>query len=126
MASRLLHFLNDPDAARLDALLAPDVSFHSPVADYDRRADVAHLFTRIAGIIETIEPVRELATGRERTTFLSGTVRGRLVEGVLDELYDDAGRVREITLMLRPLSALNAAVEAMVEALDVSPLPSRS
>ena len=126
MTSTLVSVLSHPDEARLEALLSEDVCFHSPVADYVTRADIAHLFIKIAGIIESMEPVRELASARERTTFLSGSVRGQHIEGVLDERYDTGGRVFEVTLMLRPLAALNTAVLAMAEALAVSPLPSRA
>ncbi len=121
MTSTLLPFLTDPDPARLNVLLAEDVRFHSPVADYDGRADVAHLFTTMAGVLERVGPVRELAAGHERTTFLVGTARGRPIDGVLDEHYDDQGRVVEVTLMLRPLSALHTAVRAMATALENSP-----
>ena len=122
----LFPFLSKPDPTRLAALLSEDVRFHSPVADYEGRADVTHLLTAIAGVLDSVGPVRELAAGRERTTFLAGTAQGRPIEGVLDEHHDEQGRVVEATLMLRPLFALQVAVRAMAEALTLSPLPSRA
>lgn len=126
MPSTLVTLLTHPDQARLSALLSEDVRFHSPVADYHGRADVAHLFTTIAGVLEMTEPLRVLAAGHERVTFLAGTAQGRPIDGVLDEQYDDLGRIVEVTLMLRPLSALHTAVRAMATALDTSPLPSHA
>ena len=126
MTSTLLPFLTDPDPTRLHVLLADNVCFHSPVADYDGRADVAHLFTTIASVLDTVDPVRVLAAGRERTTFLTGRAQGRSIDGVLDEHHDDLGRVVEVTLMLRPLAAVHTAVRAMAAALDTSPLPSHA
>lgn len=123
MTSTLLTFLSQPDPARLNALLSQDVCFHSPVADYDGRADVTHLFTTIADVLDAVRPVRELVAGPECTTFLVGTTQGRPIEGVLDEHHDTQGRVVEATLMLRPLSALHVAVRAMAAALEDSPLP---
>jgi hypothetical protein len=125
MDSELVALLRHPDPARLELVLAEDVRFHSPVADYRGREDVAHLFTTIARVLESLEPVRELTAGRERATFVSGAVRGRTVEGVLDEHRDPAGRVVEVTLMLRPLSVLRVAVGEMAAALEADPLPSR-
>ena len=39
MPPTLLTFLHDPDPSRLDAMLAADVRFHSPIRDYVGRAD---------------------------------------------------------------------------------------
>jgi SnoaL-like protein len=120
----VLAFLHHPDPDRLDAMLAADVQFHSPVADYLGHADVRHLFTAIAEVLDSVEAVRDLSAASEHTTFISGSVDGHAIEGVLDEHFDEAGRIVEVTLMLRPLSALNRAVSAMASALKASPLPS--
>lgn len=125
MASTLLDFLNTPGATSLDELLTEEVRFHSPVADYEGRADVAHLFTLIAGVLEGVRPGRTLSAAGDRATFFSGLAVGRPIEGVLRERHDEQGVVEEATLMLRPLSALQAAVRSMTDALEDSPLPSR-
>ena len=124
MPSTMLTFLGNPDPEQLRTALAEDVRFHSPVSDYSGRADVVHLFRAIGGVLESVEPARQLNHGSECTTFITGTVDDRTIEGVLDERIDDVGRVAEVTLMLRPLSALNSAVRAMRAALAASPLPS--
>ena len=124
MPPTLLTFLQDPDPGRLDAMLAADVRFHSPIRDYLGRADVTHLFTAIARVLDGVEAVRELSEASEHTAFISGTVNGHAIEGVLDEHVDEAGRIVEVTLILRPLSALNRAVRAMTSVLQASPLPS--
>ena len=124
MPPTLLTFLQDPDPRGLDAMLAADVRFHSPIRDYLGQADVTHLFTAIARVLDGVEAVRELSEASERTTFICGTVDGHAIEGVLDEHVDEAGRIVEVTLMLRPLSALNRAVRAMTSVLQASPLPS--
>jgi hypothetical protein len=48
----------------------------------------------------------------------------RALDGVIDEVRDDDGRITEVTLMLRPLDALLAAVERMRQPLEAAPLPS--
>ena len=124
MTSALLGFLRTPDPGTLGPLLSEDIRFHSPVADYRGRSDVAHLLTLIAGVLEDVEPTRELRAGSELATFLTTAVQGHHLEGVLDEHYDAHGRLVEVTLMLRPLAALRSAVRAMGIALAAAPLPS--
>jgi len=124
MASSLLPLLRDRDHAAIHERLTAGVRFHSPVADYEGRDDVAHLFVTIGGVLEALEPTRELEMGAERTTFFTGLARGRRFEGVIDEILDPHGKVVEVTLMLRPLSVLRESVKAMATALEASPLPS--
>jgi hypothetical protein len=105
--------------------LAEDVVFHSPVATYRGRADVAHLLATITGVVEGIEPRRSLAEGDVRVTFFDLRVGGADADGVLEEVT--AGdEVVELRLMLRPLESLLVAVKAMGAALAVSPLPSQA
>ncbi len=99
--------------------------FHSPVADYEGRSDVAYLLSLIATVLEELRATRELGTSASLTTFLEASVNGRPIQGVLDERHDEVGRLVEATLMLRPLSALRAAVDAMAQALHEEPLPSQ-
>ena len=105
--------------------LAEDVTFHSPVTDYRGRADVAHLFTIIAGVVTGFSVDRELeGPGGEIVSFVSGRVGDQPVNGVLDRHVNEAGEIVELTLMLRPLRGLMAGIEQMGQALAASPLPS--
>ncbi|MGC7094907.1 nuclear transport factor 2 family protein [Amycolatopsis lurida] len=116
----LVPLLRERDEAGLAALLADDVRFHSPVADYTGRADVAHLFGLISGVLRDISPEREVGSWPHVTTFFTS---GGL-QGVLDERYDESDRLAEATLMLRPLSLLHQAIAEMGDALRSAPLPS--
>ena len=111
--SRLLAAISDGDRDALNALLADDVVFHSPVQTYRGRDQVVLLLTTIAGVIDDVEATREL----EGVTFFAATVEEHPVDGVLDEHTDPAGHIAEITLMLRPLAQLQAAVARMARAL---------
>ncbi|MFC8130146.1 hypothetical protein [Streptomyces sp. NPDC057302] len=115
-----------PDRTRL--LLARDVVFHSPVADYSGRDDVGHLLPKIGECLTGIEPLRYLTErGQEQhsvTTFTAG-VGEETVYGALVQQLDAEGRLTEATLLIRPLAALTAAVHRMREALSADPLPSR-
>jgi hypothetical protein len=114
----------DPPAVR--RLLAADVAFHSPVADYAGRQDVAHLFAAIGRCVTDIEVGRQYVDGPHSVTVFSGHVEEHAVDAVLIQHTDVDGRLTEATLMLRPLAGLRRAVDLMREALTLEPLPSRA
>ncbi|WP_371526502.1 hypothetical protein OG302_10300 [Streptomyces sp. NBC_01283] len=125
-----------PDAPsaldRTRLLLARDVVFHSPVADYGGRDDVAHLFAKIGQCLAGLEPLQEFTEpgaaggdGRESVTTFTARVGEESAYGALVQRTDAGGQLTEATLLLRPLSALKAAVSRMGEALSADPLPSR-
>ncbi|MGP0053885.1 MAG: nuclear transport factor 2 family protein [Solirubrobacteraceae bacterium] len=104
------------DFSRVEAALAADVHFRSPVvfAPYDGRDRVAALL-RIVG--EVLAPqlvyqwqVRE--ADREVLCFTS-RVGDRDVEGVDLLRYDGHGLVAELVVMMRPASALAAVRDAV-------------
>lgn len=109
----LLEAIATADRQALAGLLADDVVFHSPVQTYRGRDQVVHLLATIGRVIEDVEAIREV----ESVTFFAATVEEHPVDGVLDEHTDAAGHVAEITLMLRPLAQLQAAVARMARAL---------
>ncbi len=111
--SRLIDAIRGSDADTLTALLAEDVVFHSPVQTYRGRDQVIHLLTIIGRILESTDVTREL----DGVTFFAAYVGEHPVDGVLVQRPDEYGRIAEITLMLRPLAALQAAVARMARTL---------
>lgn len=113
-----------PDKASLP--LAPDVVFHSPVADYSGRDDVAHLFPKLGQCLTGIEPVQEFTEdgGRHSVTTFHGNVGDETLYGAFVQEVDEQGRLVEATLLIRPLSTLRTAVSIMRDALTTDPLPS--
>jgi ketosteroid isomerase-like protein len=109
----LLEAIAAGDRDTLDALLADDVVFHSPVQTYRGREQVLHLLVTIGGVIDDVEATREI----DGVTFFAAHVEEHPVDGVLVEARDAAEHVSEITLMLRPLAQLQAAVARMARAL---------
>jgi SnoaL-like domain len=110
----LLRAMAGQDREALMAMLADDVVFHSPVQTYRGRARAVHLFLIIGDILEQVEVTRAV----DGVTFFTSQVGEHPMDGVLDVHTDDAGRIREITLMLRPLAALQAGVARMARALS--------
>ena len=111
--SELLPAIANGDRVALEALVAEDVVFHSPVQTYRGREQVVHLLVTIGGVIDDVEATRHL----DGVTFFTAHIEEHPVDGVLDEHARDDGRVTELTLMLRPLAQLQAAVARMARAL---------
>ena len=110
---RLLEAIAAGDGDALSSLLADDVVFHSPVQTYRGRDQAVLLLATVGTIIEDVEATREI----DGVTFFAAMVEEHPVDGVLVEDDDAAGHVAEITLMLRPLAQLQAAVARMTRAL---------
>ena len=124
MQSKLLALLQAEDQRRPQQALSEDVVFHSPVRDYHGRADVTHILSTIAKVLEQIDAIRELAADREIVTIITASHHGQQMTGVLHETHDATGCIDRATLLLRPLSTLRETISHMVAALERSPLPS--
>ena len=96
------------DSAALERLLSPDAVFHSPVADYPGRPLALRVLSAVAQVLDDVEVVSSLGGDGERMTVL----RARELDGVVRELSRD-GEVYDVTLMVRPLDALQRAIERM-------------
>lgn len=110
---QLLEAIAAGDRDALSSLLADDVVFHSPVQTYRGRDPAVLLLATVGGVIEDVEATREV----DGITFFCATIEEHPVDGVLVEQEDAAGHIGEVTLMLRPLAQLQAAVARMTRAL---------
>ena len=124
MPISLNHLLAAGTPADVAALLEEDVVFHSPVADYRGRADVAHLLATIATCISTPLPHEELVGRSSTATTFVASVDERRIDGVLVQRCTENDLLAEATLLLRPVAALKTAISAMRDALTLDPLPS--
>ena len=108
------------DAASMAAIFAPDALFYSPAV---HRPYVGHeaVMTVLGAALRVLHPLHytDAVVSEDRAVlFFSTEVGGKLVEGIDALRFDEEGRVRELVVMIRPLSALNAVVEAMAQALS--------
>ena len=115
--NRLLAAISARDRDALDELLADDVVFHSPVQTYRGREQVLRLLVTIGGVIDDVNVTRKV----EDVTFFAAKVEEHPVDGVIVEHAGEGGQTTEITLMLRPLAQLQAAVARMARALAEGP-----
>jgi hypothetical protein len=109
----LLEAIDRQDEDALVESLVDDVVFHSPVQTYRGREQAIRLLVAVGGVIENVGVTRQV----EDITFFSATVEEHPVDGVLVGRELEDGRVAEITLMVRPLAQLQAAVARMARTL---------
>jgi hypothetical protein len=98
------------------ALLAPDVTFRSPVVHrpYEGADAVAVLLRAVFEVFEDFRYHEELQSGDGgHALIFAARVGDRELQG-LDLLRDDdRGRIAQFTVMVRPLSGALALAEAM-------------
>ncbi|QIS14350.1 nuclear transport factor 2 family protein [Nocardia arthritidis] len=105
------------DHAAIEALLADEVVFTSPVAfkPYPGKAITAAILRAVIDVFEDFRYVREIADGRDHAFVFEATVDGKQLTGC-DFLHFDAdGRIDDFMVMVRPLSAAQALAERMGE-----------
>jgi len=115
-------YMQTGDMALLEALVAPDAVFHSPVVHTPQagRAKVV-MYLGAAGQVFTdtgFTYVRELVDGAEVCLEFTATVDGILVNGIDLIRFDLEGRIADFKVMVRPLKAMNKLWEMMAAALE--------
>lgn len=110
------------DLDLLAATLCEDVVLHSPVLfrGFEGRDTVIAVITHVAATLENFSYTDELAEGDTVVLRFKATVGDRELEGIDFLELDDDGRVRELTVFMRPFSALTAFNEQMVSRLQAS------
>lgn len=105
------------DHGAIEALLADDVVFTSPVAfkPYPGKEITAAIIRGVSRVFTDLRYKREIvsADGRDVALIFAARVGDKEVNGC-DFLHIDAdGRIDDLMVMVRPLSAANALAEAM-------------
>ncbi|MEU0406036.1 nuclear transport factor 2 family protein [Streptomyces sp. NPDC006197] len=110
------------DEAAVEALLAENVVFTSPVAfkPYPGKAITAAILRGVMRVFEDFTYVREIANpdGRDHAFVFTATVDGRQIQGCDFLHFDDEGKIDDFMVMVRPLSAAKALAEAMGSQFD--------
>jgi hypothetical protein len=110
----------------LDELLADDVVFYSPIVFTPQRGkEVTTRYLEAAATALPGEPggegafryTKEVTAGDVAVLEFETTVDGRHVNGVDIIRCDDAGRIVEFRVMIRPLQAIQVVGERMRERL---------
>lgn len=109
--------VRERDIDALDDLLADDVVFHSPVVHTPQRGrPITAMYLAAAVVVfgnETFRYVREWRATHEAVLEFLVTIDEIEVNGVDMIRWNDAGRIVDFKVMLRPLKAINLIHEKM-------------
>jgi hypothetical protein len=112
------------NADGLDALLADEVVFHSPVVHSPQvgKALTTMYLTAALTVIanDTFTYVREVVGPRDAALEFQVEIDGIIVNGIDLIRWNDAGRIVDFKVMVRPLKAINllhAQMRAMLESM---------
>lgn len=107
------------DEAAIEALLADDVVFTSPVAfkPYPGKAITAAILRGVIRVFEDFRYVREIAdaNGRDHAFVFEASVDGKQLTGCDFLHFDEHGKIDDFMVMVRPLSAAQALAARMGE-----------
>jgi len=110
------------DLTRVEELLADDVVFTSPVAfkPYRGKAITAAILRAVIRVFEDFRYVREIGDpgGRDHALVFTATVDGKELTGCDFLHVDEQGRIDDLMVMVRPLSAATALAARMGEQFD--------
>ena len=105
------------DAAAIEALLADDVVFTSPVAfkPYPGKPITAAILRAVMRVFVDFRYIREIgdATSSDHALLFEATVDGRKITGCDFIHVDENGLIDDLMVMVRPLSGATALAEAM-------------
>ena len=111
------------DLEAMTATLREDVVLHSPILfrGFEGREVVLGVLTHVVATFEDFRYTDELAEGDTVVLRFKARVGDRELEGIDFLELDEQGLVKELTVFMRPLSAVNAFNEQMAARLGVEP-----
>jgi hypothetical protein len=104
------------DAAALAEACTPDVVFNSPITSllrFEGREEFADLVTTVLDVYDEFRVVDEYDAGGVRVLHLHARVGSQELDEVQLLRLDDTGKVREITMFIRPLPGLTTLTAAL-------------
>jgi hypothetical protein len=114
--------VEDGDHAAVVDLLSEDVVFTSPVVfkPYAGKAITSAILGAVIEVFEDFHYVREIADagGRDLVLVFEARVGDRALQGCDILHVDEDGRIDDLTVMVRPLSAAQALQAAMAARFD--------
>ena len=119
MTTAAPHVFTAALAARdIDALvgtLAPDAVLHSAITNtpFEGRQVLADIYSSLFDGFEELRVTDQFQNGDTHVFFWEGRIDGRFVAGADRFRVDDAGQVREITIVGRPLTGLAGFITSL-------------
>jgi hypothetical protein len=116
--------VRDQDPSRLNALLAEDAIFHSPVVHSPQRGKIIVAQYLSAAFQVFFNPsfryVREIVGATDAMLEFETQIDGILVNGVDLIKWNEQGLIIEFKVMIRPLKAINLIHQRMAAMLQSS------
>lgn len=103
------------DLAAMEALLADDVVFRSPVAHkpYPGKPITAAILRAVMDVFQDFHYVREIDGGEDHALIFEAKVGGLEITGCDFLHYNSEGKIDEFMVMVRPLKAAEALAKEM-------------
>ena len=110
------------DEAAAVAELAPDVVFRSPAVykPYRGKEQVDQLLRLVATVFENFRYTSEWRDGRTTILFFEANVGDRELQGIDILEENEEGEVAALTVMIRPLSGLQAVASTMAARMGIA------
>ncbi|HEX2128952.1 MAG TPA: nuclear transport factor 2 family protein [Solirubrobacterales bacterium] len=110
------------DFAAAEDVFTEDVAFRSPVVfkPYEGREATMVILNAVVKVFEEFRYVEQVETGDTAMLMFEARVGERSLQGVDILRFDGDGRVRELIVMVRPLSGVQALAERMRELLEAA------
>jgi ketosteroid isomerase-like protein len=113
------------DFSAVDELFSDDVVFRSPAVfkPYEGKEAMETVLSAVIQVFEDFRYTDQIEDGDVAALLFEARVGDREVNGVDVLRFDAEGKATELMVMVRPLSGLNALVEAMGERLAAMGVP---
>ena len=104
------------------ATLADDIEFRSPAVykPYHGKEQVAGILRLVATVFENFRYTNEWRDGRTTVLFFEANVGDRTLQGVDILEENETGQIETFTVMIRPLSGLQALAGTMADRLGLA------
>jgi hypothetical protein len=105
------------DINAIEAMLADDVVFHSPVAfkPYPGKAVTSAILQAVIEVFEDFHYVREIQDGLNHAYVFEAKVDGLQLTGCDFLVFNEQGKIVDFMVMVRPLKAAQALAARMGE-----------
>ena len=110
------------DFAAGEELFAEDVVFRSPAVyePYQGRDALRGLLSAVVQVFEDFRYIEQVETGDAAVLVFETRVGDRQLQGVDILRFDAEGKIAEMTVMVRPMSGMQALAEAMQARLEAA------
>jgi hypothetical protein len=110
------------DFSAADDLFVEGATFNSPVVfkPYEGREQIKVILAAVVQVLEDFRYEEQVETGDAAVLVFAARVGDREVQGVDILKFDDDDRIVELTVMVRPMSAMHALAERMKQMLEAA------